>query len=208
MQIILKADVPNLGDAGDVVDVRRGYANNYLLPKGLAILATGGALKDAQLMARSRARREAGNIATAETQKATLEGSPLTTSVKAGVDGTLYGSVGKRNIAELIEKQHGIIVNYKTIGTDRPIKTTGEHEVPVRLHRDVHATITLVIEGEVDANELAAHKAEQERLAAKKAEADQAAKDAEQAEAEQAAEAEAAAEGEPAEGEPAEGEDA
>lgn len=184
MQIILKADVPNLGDAGDVVDVRRGYANNYLLPKGLAILATGGALKDAELMARARARREAGNIATAETQKTTLEGTPLKTTVKAGVDGTLYGSVGKRNIAELIEQQHGIIVNYKLIGTDRPIKTTGEHEIPVRLHRDVSAVVTLVIEGDVDAAELAAHKAEQERLAFEKAEAERAAQEAEAAEAE------------------------
>lgn len=198
MQIILKADVPNLGDAGDVVDVRRGYANNYLLPKGLAILATGGALKDAELMARARARREAGNIATAETQKTTLEGTPLKTTVKAGVDGTLYGSVGKRNIAELIEQQHGIVVNYKLIGTDRPIKTTGEHEVPVRLHRDVNAVVTLVIEGDVDAAELAAHKAEQERLAFEKAEAERAAQEADATEAEADSEAAEAAEGEDA----------
>lgn len=193
MQIILKADVPNLGDAGDVVDVRRGYANNYLLPKGLAILATGGALKDAELMARSRARREAGNIATAQTQKTTLEAKPLTTTVKAGVDGTLYGSVGKRNIAELIEQQHGIVVNYKLIGSDRPIKTTGEHEIPVRLHRDVSAVVTLVVEGDVDAAELAAHKAEQERLAFEKAEAERAAQEAEASEAAAEADAEAAA---------------
>ena len=186
MQIILKADVPNLGDAGDVVDVRRGYANNYLLPKGLAILATGGALKDAELMARSRARREAGNIATAETQKSTLEGTPLKTTVKAGVDGTLYGSVGKRNIADLIAQQHGITVNYKLIGTDRPIKTTGEHEIPVKLHRDVDAVVTLVVEGDVDADELAAHKAEQERLAFEKAEAERAAQEAADAEAAEA----------------------
>lgn len=191
MQIILKADVPNLGDAGQVVEVRRGYANNYLLPKGLAILATGGAIKDAELMARSRARREAGDIATAEGQKAALEAKPLTTSVKAGVDGTLYGSVGKRNIAELIEKQHGISVNYKLIGTDRPIKTTGEHEIPVRLHRDVHATVILVVEGDVDAAELAAHKAAQEAAAFEKAEQERAAKEQAEEAAEEAAAEEA-----------------
>ena len=148
MKIILKQDVDNVGDAGDIVEVANGYAQNYLIPQNLAMRATRGAEADAEALRRSRLKREAGNIAQAEEVKTMLQGRPLVVTAKAGADGTLYGSVGKREIAALITSQTGVKVDHKKLPLERPLKSVGQHPVEVRLHREVSAEVIIDVVGE------------------------------------------------------------
>src|SRR5690625_3441721 len=149
MKVILKQDIEKLGDAGEIVEVRDGYANNYLVPRSLAMRATKGAMDDAKAITQARQKREAKSVADAEAQKATVESRRLSIPAKAGPDGTLYGSVGNAIIARAATEQLGIPVDRRSVPIDRPIKRVGEHEVEVRLHRDVTATLkVLVIRGE------------------------------------------------------------
>ena len=145
MKIILKAFVDNLGDAGDTVDVANGYANNYLIPQNLAMRATKGAVADAEALRRSRLKREAVEIADAEEVKKGLEGRTLVITATAGEDGTLYGSVGKRDVAEAVVSTTGVQVDHKKIVLDRALKEVGQHEVGVKLHREVIATVIVDI---------------------------------------------------------------
>lgn len=144
MKVILKGYVDNLGDAGDVVDVANGYANNFLIPQNLALRATKGAVADAEALRRSRLKREAVEIAQAEEQATSVTGRVLTIAATAGEDGTLYGSVGKRDIAAALQSDSGVTVDSKRVDLDRPIKSVGRHDVGVRLHREV--TVMVVVD--------------------------------------------------------------
>ncbi len=145
MKVILKSFVDNLGDAGDIVDVANGYANNYLIPQNLAMRATKGAVADAEAIRRARIKREAVEIAEAEEVKQGLQGRTLVITATAGEDGTLYGSVGKRDIAEAVVSKTGVQVDHKKIVLDRPLKEVGQHEVGVKLHREVIADVIIDI---------------------------------------------------------------
>ncbi len=149
MRVILKRDVDNLGGAGDIVDVADGYGNNYLVPRGLAMRATRGAVKDAQAIRQARQRREARSLEEAGELKARLESAVVTIVARAGEDGTLYGSVGNRDVAEAVRAQLGVPVDRRRIPMERPIKQLGEHQTNVRLYGDVTATIRVeVLRGE------------------------------------------------------------
>ena len=143
MQVILKAYVDNLGDAGDIVTVANGYANNFLIPQNLAMRATKGAVADAEALRRSRIKREAVEIAQAEEVAKGLSGRVLVITATAGEDGTLYGSVGKKDVAEAVVNGTGIQVDSKKVELDRPIKQVGQHQVGVKLHREVVAMVTI-----------------------------------------------------------------
>jgi large subunit ribosomal protein L9 len=145
MKVILKQDVENLGDAGEIVDVADGYGNNYLMPHGLAMRASKGALADAEAIARTRAKREARNVEEAEQLKGTLEGKLISIPAKAGADGTLYGSVGNAMIAEAVKEQTGHALDRRKVVLDKPLKSVGEHEVTAKIHGDVTATLRVVI---------------------------------------------------------------
>ena len=145
MKVILKKDVENVGDAGDIVEVADGYANNFLMPKGLAMLASRGAIADAEAIRRARIKREAKSQAEAEELRARLEAKVLTIAARSGEDGTLFGSVGNREIADALQQQFGLEVDRRKIPLDRPIKTAGEHTVDLKLHREVTATIRVTI---------------------------------------------------------------
>ena len=145
MKVILKKDVDNLGDAGEVVDVADGYGNNYLMPRGLAMRATKGALADAEVIRRARSKRAEVSYEQAEQEKAELEASPVNLSAKAGEDGQLYGSVGVTALAKAIQQQLGLNVEKKRLRLERPLKSVGEHEVPVHVYRDVEATLRVEI---------------------------------------------------------------
>lgn len=145
MKVILKQDVDKLGDAGEIVDVADGYGNNYLVPRGLAMRATRGAVADAEAIRAARAKRAARTRAEAEEQQARLEARTVTIEAKAGEDGTLYGSVGNREIAEAIRTQLGVPVDRRKLPLDRPLKRIGEHEVEVRVHADVSATVRVAV---------------------------------------------------------------
>jgi large subunit ribosomal protein L9 len=145
MKLILKRDVDNLGEAGDVVDVADGYGNNYLMPRGLAMRATKGAMADAEAIGRARRKREARNVAEAQAQQGELERRPVTVRANAGEDGTLYGSIGTTAIARAVSDQLGVAIDRRKISLDRPLKELGEHQVPVRIHRDVTAQVRVVV---------------------------------------------------------------
>lgn len=149
MEIILKQDVDNLGDAGDIVTVADGYATNYLVPQGLAMRATKGAVADAAALKRARLKREAKSIADATALREHLEGKRFVVDANAGPDGTLYGSVGSRDVAEVVQAQTGTTLDHKKIRLDRPIKQVGEHSVDVRLHREVIASLLIDVRGEL-----------------------------------------------------------
>lgn len=145
MQVILKSFVDNLGDAGDIVSVANGYANNFLIPQDLAMRATKGAVADAEALRRSRVKREAVEISAAEEQAKGLTGRTFTITATAGEDGTLYGSVGKRDIAEVVAEGTGLEIDSKRVDLDRPIKQVGTHEVGVKLHREVTVVVKIAV---------------------------------------------------------------
>lgn len=145
MKVILKQDVANLGNAGQIVDVADGYGNNYLMPRGLAMRVTKGAVADAEAISRTRRKREAKTLAEAEERKAALEARQVIVAANAGEDGTLYGSIGTTAIAKAVRDQLGVPVDRRRINLERPLKELGEHEIPVRVHRDLRATIKVVI---------------------------------------------------------------
>lgn len=145
MKVILKQDVDNLGDAGDIVDVADGFGNNYLLPRNLAMRASRGALKDAEAMRHARVKREAKTLEEATQQKERLEARAVRIPAKAGEDGQLYGSVGNVLVAEAVSEQLGVPVDRRRIPMERPFKELGTHEVAVRIHPEVVATITVEV---------------------------------------------------------------
>ena len=145
MKLILKQDVANLGDAGEIVDVADGYGNNFLVPRGLAMRATKGALADAEAISRTRAKREARTIDEAQGLKQKLESRPITVTAKAGEDGTLYGSIGNTVVVQALRDQLGVTLERRKVPMERPLKELGEHEVEVRLHRDLSATLRVSV---------------------------------------------------------------
>lgn len=147
MKLILRHDVDNLGTAGEIVDVADGYGNNYLVPRGLAMKATKGAVADAEAISRSRAKQEARSVADAEAQRDALQARAVSVPAKAGDDGTLYGSVGNAIIADAIKGQLGVTVDRRKLDLGKPIKTTGTHTVELTLHAGVTATVTVEVVG-------------------------------------------------------------
>ncbi|HTY64394.1 MAG TPA: 50S ribosomal protein L9 [Acidobacteriota bacterium] len=147
MNVILKQDVEKLGKAGDVVKVSPGYGRNFLIPKKLALEATPGNIKVAEIEKVSHARRdhrekEAATILAREIVKLTA-----TIRCKTGEGGSLYGSVTALDIADFLVS-HKIDIDKRKIQLEEPIKAIGEYEVPIRLHRDVTVPIKVIVEPE------------------------------------------------------------
>ena len=149
MKVILKQDVDNLGTAGEIVDVAAGYGNNWLVPRGLAMKATSGAVKDAEAIRASRVKRDAKTRAEAGELKTLLESKRVPVPAKAGPDGTLYGSVGNTAIVAAVRSTLGVTLDRRKVPLDKPLKALGEHPIEVRLHPDVTATLRVeVVRGE------------------------------------------------------------
>lgn len=145
MKVILRDDVTNVGRKGDVVDVADGYARNYLVPKGLALRATGGAMAQAEAMRRSREVKEIRDRESAEEVARRLSPSVIRITARAGAEGRLFGSVTATDLAEAVEAQTGITLDRRRIHLDDPIKSVGSHEVAVRLHADVEARLQVEV---------------------------------------------------------------
>ena len=145
VKVLLRENVDDLGMIGDVVNVAPGYARNYLLPRKIAIAATP---ENAKMMERRRARYLASVEAQAaeiEERIAALSRVRLTTAEKADDTGTLYGSVSAQAVAGLLA-QAGFEIAEKSIRLEDPIKSVGEHEVPVHIHGEHYASVQLVVE--------------------------------------------------------------
>ena len=147
MKIILKKEVANLGEAGDVVEVKGGYAQNYLIPQGLATVATPSALKQLEETKRQRAHKEAKLLADAEALAAKLEATPVKVAVKVSESGKIYGSVTTAQIEEAL-KALGIEVDKKNITIPDDIKALGEYEGTVKCYKAVKAAIKFIVEAE------------------------------------------------------------
>ena len=144
MQVILRDDMDNLGKSGEVVNVKPGYARNYLLPRGLAIKATAGDIKRVEHEKRVIASRAAKMAKAAQAEADKLSQVSVTIERATGEGDKLYGSVTSRDIADALRAQ-GVIVDSKKIHLDEPIKALGQVEVPVKLGRGVNATIKVTV---------------------------------------------------------------
>lgn len=147
MKIILKQDIVTLGDAGDVVDVKNGYANNYLIPQGMALRATEGTLKALETERKQQARKIDQQRAAAREMADKLQQLSLKVSAKAGESGKLFGTVTSGDIAEAL-KNEGVTLDRRKISLDAPIKTLGNYEAGVKLFMDVTATLKVTVEAE------------------------------------------------------------
>jgi large subunit ribosomal protein L9 len=145
VKVILANDVEKLGHKGDIVTVADGYARNYLVPKGLAMLASKGALKQAEVMQRSRAEKARKEKEAAAARVASLGASPVYISARAGEGGRLFGSVTKSDVARAIAEQLNEQIDRHMIRLDDPIRRLGSHEVEVHLHDEVNALVTVEV---------------------------------------------------------------
>ncbi len=145
MKIILTHEVTGLGTAGDVVDVKDGYARNYLVPRGFAIRWTKGGEKDVAQIRRARKIHEIATIEQANEVKAKLEGVKVRMAVRSGDAGRLFGSVTPADVASAIKDAGGPEVDKRRVELGSPIKTLGSHQVSVRLHAEVAAKLDVEV---------------------------------------------------------------
>jgi large subunit ribosomal protein L9 len=144
-KVILTNEVSGLGAAGDVVEVKGGYARNYLIPRGFAIAWTKGGEKDVEQIRRARRIREIATIEQATTVKGQLEGVKVKLATRAGEAGRLFGSVTPADIAAAIKAAGGPDVDKRRVEVGSPIKTLGSHKVSVRLHPEVEARLDIEV---------------------------------------------------------------
>lgn len=147
MRLILRADVLNVGNKGDVVEVTNGYGRNYLLPRGLAFVASTGAAAQAEGMRRSRNVKDAAARSAAEDVAKSLVSSPVTITARVGTDDKLFGSVTAADIADAVNTQTGVEIDRKQLHLSEPIRTVGTHIVPLKLHAEVEFPVTVEVVG-------------------------------------------------------------
>lgn len=145
MKIILQQDVAKVGREGEIVTVADGYARNYLIPRSLAVIATGGALKAHQMRVARLEKKEEEIRSQAEKDNAALDGKTVKIPAHAGTGERLYGSITSQDIADAIAKQLGVTVDKRKVYQADPIKAIGQFHVPVKLHRDFSATVTVEV---------------------------------------------------------------
>jgi large subunit ribosomal protein L9 len=145
VRIVLREDVENLGHKGDLLEVADGYARNYLVPRGLALEASKGIVKQAEAMRRSRQARDARDRAGAEEVAARLTAALIEIKARAGEGGKLFGSVTSNDLAEAVLAQTGVELDRRKIDLAEPLKELGAAEVTVRLHPDVNAALQVEV---------------------------------------------------------------
>jgi len=147
MKIILRESVEHLGEAGDVVTVKPGYARNFLLPHGLAYKATGGNLLRLETEQKEREERSRRDFLEGKRRASQLEGQSHRFEAKAGEEGKLFGSVTSADIADRLNQDGGLDfeVDRRKIELEEPIKQLGEFDVPIRLHADVRVDVKVIV---------------------------------------------------------------
>jgi large subunit ribosomal protein L9 len=148
MEVLLLKDVEQLGEAGEIKRVANGYARNFLIPRGLAVIATSGAVKQVELQLESEARREAKELDEAQALAQALDGRTVTFQARAGESDRLYGSITNANIADALSEQAEQEVDRRKIEMEEPLKELGTHAVTIRLAPGAEAKVTVVIERE------------------------------------------------------------
>jgi large subunit ribosomal protein L9 len=145
MKLILTQEVTGLGAPGDVIEVRDGYGRNYLLPQGLAILATRGAEKQIATIRRARDVRGVRDLGQARDLAAQLGGLTVRLGARVGSSGRLFGSVTAADVVDAVEAAGGPKLDRRRVELTSPIKTAGTHTVSVRLHPEVAATVPVEV---------------------------------------------------------------
>ena len=143
MKVILIKDVPGYGTFGDIVNVKDGFANNYLIPRGLALPATKGNVKHVQDILKQKQRKLEREKAKAQEIAEKIDGMVIEIARPVGVTGKLYGAITVSEIAEKIKEQVGVEVDKRKIMLKAPIKNVGRYNIPVKLHPEVSATIVV-----------------------------------------------------------------
>lgn len=164
MKVILTKYHEKLGDIGDEVEVKAGYANNYLIPNDMAIPATSGNRNQMKIVKQAALKVEAKNIKEAEALAKEFEGLQLTFIVKTGEEGKLYGSITNKDIAEKIFKEKKTEIDRKKIDLEEHIKELGEYDIKLKLYKEVKAHIKVNVEPDKESRELIeAYKARKEK---------------------------------------------
>lgn len=145
MKVLFKKAVPDVAAAGQVKDVADGYARNYLIPRGLAVVATAATLKQVAEVQAAAQRHAAHEEQAARDLKARLEAQPIVVESKAGAQGRLYGSITTADVAAAIQKQLGVSLDRRELDIADPVRQVGSYQVTARVHRAVTATITVEV---------------------------------------------------------------
>ncbi|GEA87320.1 50S ribosomal protein L9 [Cellulomonas sp. 179-A 4D5 NHS] len=144
-KLILTHEVTGLGAPGDVVEVKDGYARNYLVPRSLATPWTKGAEKEITAIRKARKAREIESLEGAQAVRDSLQSKPVVVTAKAGESGRLFGAITTAEIADAVKANGAQTVDKRKIEIGQPIKATGEYKVQVRLHAEVSATVTVKV---------------------------------------------------------------
>ncbi|MCY3785656.1 MAG: 50S ribosomal protein L9 [bacterium] len=145
MKVVLRSEVPSLGRRGDVCDVADGYAQNYLIPRGLAMRATRGSVRQAEAMRRRRELADAAVLSGAQEMAERLAGRSIRVVARAGEAGRLYGSVNAVSLAAAIAEQERVVLAPEMLGVAEPIKQTGTYSIPVTPHPEVVTEVTVEV---------------------------------------------------------------
>lgn len=168
MKVILQKELKGKGGEGDIIEVAKGYANNYLFIQGIAVPATPGNLKQLEQRKANIAKREENRLAAAKQLKERLDGTTVTIDVQEGEEGVLFGSVTAPIVAEAVSKATGEAIDRRDVELTKPIKKAGTYQITVGIYRDIKATITALVGAK--AIKAAAAAAEQAAKAAEAAE--------------------------------------
>lgn len=145
MKVILKADVRGNGKKGQMIEVAEGYARNFLLPKGLAVLATADAMNTMRLQEKAKAKADAEAKAAATEIAEKLKGLQVKVASKGGEGGKLFGAVTGREIAAALKEQHGVDIDSKKLVLDEPIKSFGSYQVKAKLGFEISGTVYVIV---------------------------------------------------------------
>ena len=145
MQVILKQDVDKVGRRGEIIDVSRGYVRNFLVPRGLAEMATPGKLEEVRHEMEEAEERDRRMAERASEIAEILNKSVITIEARSGEDERLFGSVTAANIASAIERARDVRIDRRRVRLDEPIKSLGTHQVPIQVHGDVEASVKVIV---------------------------------------------------------------
>jgi len=148
VKIVLRDDVENVGRKGDLIEVTDGFARNYLVPRGLAMKATKGVVRQADAMRRSREAREARDRESAQALADQLTGRRIALRARAGEGGRLFGSITSADVVDAVREQTGVELDRRKTQLAEPLKELGAVDVPVKLHPEVEVTLTVDVVAE------------------------------------------------------------
>jgi large subunit ribosomal protein L9 len=145
VRVLLTKDVENIGRAGDVKEVADGYGRNFLLPRKLAVAAGKGAEAEAKRLRDAAARRESKDRSEAQAVADDIDNKTVVVRLKVGAEEKAFGSITNQDIAAALKAQHRVEIDRHKIDLKEPIKTFGEHQVALKLHRDVSAHVNVIV---------------------------------------------------------------